>query len=175
MRLHINMFIRFKLGKQTHNFHMLRSAEHIDRPCLLCLIPVILKQLQIPGQGFGGAGDVDDAFGFYLRDGADEGLCAAASGRIHEDDVDGFTAGGHVDHEGARIVAVKLYIFNRVSPGILHGIPHGVLVEFYADHGSGPGAGNEADGSDPAVGVEHRLSAGQAGHQESQSAGPQGI
>ena len=76
------------LSCQERNcFAMLGERKHIHAYALRHTVTLLLKILQISDQCLGIAGDINDSFGTDLDYGAHEFFSAAASGRIHQDDI----------------------------------------------------------------------------------------
>ena len=141
---------------------MPRRRKHIHRPCPICLIPHLLKHAQISCQRVRSARHIDDSLCFHCCHGLDECLGTSGSWRDHEDYVYGVTGCGHLHHEFGGIVTIEAYVFDIITFGVLDSIADGVGVQLYADDFFGFGCGDDADGSDSAVGIQYALVAGQA-------------
>lgn len=107
---------------------MLGERKHIHAHALRHAVTLLLKILQVSDQCLGIAGDVDDSLGTNLDYGAHEFFGAAASGRIHQDDIYFRTLSGHLHQEFPGIVLVELDVADLVRLGIVAGIPDSIGV-----------------------------------------------
>ena len=107
---------------------MLGEREHIHAHALRHTVTLLLKIFQIPDQCLGIAGDVDNSFGTDPDYGAHEFFGAAASGRIHQDDIYFRTLSGHLHEEFPGIVLVELDVADLVRLGIVAGIPDSIGI-----------------------------------------------
>lgn len=107
---------------------MLGEREHVHAHALRHTVTLLLKVLQVPDQCLWIAGDVDDPLGTDPDDGAHEFFGAAASGRIHQDDIYFRTLSGHLHQEFPGIVLVELDVADLVRLGIVAGIPDSIGI-----------------------------------------------
>ena len=72
---------------QGYALNVVGPREHVYRLYFSGMVAVLVQVGQVAGQGGRVAGDVDDAFGFALGDGFEDGFTAAGPGRVEDDDV----------------------------------------------------------------------------------------
>ena len=117
------------LSCQERNcFAVLGEREHIHAYALRHTVTLLLKILQVPDQCLGIAGDVDDPLRADPGYGIHEFFSAAASGRIHQDDIYFRTLSGHLHQEFPGIVLVELDVADLVRLGIVTGIPDSIGI-----------------------------------------------
>ena len=139
---------------QSDTFHMGASGEHVYRGDFLGLIPLLRKQSQIPREGCGVAGDVDDAFGGKLHD-----LCYDFRGEpfawgIYDDDVRLYPARFQLLCGFARVAEEEFCVLNPVGAGIFLCVCDGGGDNLRADGVFGTPCHDEGDGTRAAVEVE---------------------
>lgn len=154
---------------------MSRPAKKIHRLDLFDLVVQLLKAFQVPGQGGGVAGDVDDAAGAHGgQDGGDLGGQALA-GRVHGDDIGADAVLGQLPGHGAGVAAEELRVGHAVAAGILLGVLDGLGHQLRADHAPGVPGQAQGDGADAAVQVQHRLPPGELGEVQGGGVQPLGL
>ena len=134
---------------------MLGRWEHVYGDDAAGFVAVFGEVFEVSCEGCRVAGDVDDLLWVQGDHGREELLVASASRRVHEDNVCAFSGVCHLAHENACIVVVETDIFDSVAFRICDRITHGVGIQFHADDFFCLVAGDQTDGSDSAVCIDH--------------------
>ena len=123
------------------------AGEQIKGLCTLQLEALLLQQGNIPGQGGGVAGDVDQSSGGEAGDGFDGIGVQALAGRVHHHHIGLDALFFQLQGGGTGVGAEKFGVFDAVSLGVVLGILHGQGDDLHADelarsagHGQGNGA-----------------------------------
>lgn len=136
---------------------MRRTGEHIHRRGADGAIPLLCKQLHIPGQGRRITGDVDDTLRRHRCRCGDHLRAEPLAGRVHAYHVRAQAPGGEVRRGRRRVAAEKLHISDAVAFCVFFGIGNGLRHDLRADDPRRPPGHHLGDGARAAVQVQHRL------------------
>ena len=135
--------------EHVHRLHLVQHEALLDQPG------------EIPGQGLGVAGDIDQPARRHGDQGLQHRLVTALAGRIHHHHIGSHALGVQLGHQLLGLAHVEFGVLYAVESCVATGIADGALHRLDAHHLGGLASQEQGDGADAAIDVEHRLVAGQ--------------
>ena len=135
--------------EHVHRLHLVQHEALLDQPG------------EIPGQGLGVAGDIDQPARRHGHQGLQYRLVTALAGRIHHHHVGTHPVGMQGRHQLLRLAHVELGLLDAVEGRIATGVADGALHRLDPHYLGCLACQEQGDGADAAIDVEHRLAAGQ--------------
>lgn len=150
-------------SQQNHALNVFGVGKHVHGLNLCHAVAVGSQVIKIARERLRVAGDVHDALRRETAQRREKPLVAACARRVEDDHVGALARLCHALQELPGVGGIKAHVAGVILLCVSNRVAHGVAVVLHADDLPGAAAGKNADGAGAAVGVDHRLRAGQPG------------